>query len=153
MRFILMFCLICLFFALPCLAQGDPPPARSRLGINLSGAADWNTEMPFTNLFHFSRRWISQRPGAPWGQGPALARDKHGWITRLEDGCWADTPMLTNANGHVPAGDYVVLYDGKGKIEFMNAQIAEETPGRIVFRLPDVDERPEVAIGMRLAGA
>lgn len=130
----LVCCIVLLVLVVACLAQ--PDPARSRLGINLSGAADWNTEMPFTNLFYFSRRWISQREGAPWGQGPALARDKNGWITRLEAGCWADTPMLTNANGHVPPGDYVVLYDGKGKIDFMGAQTAEETPGRIVFHLP-----------------
>ena len=39
-----------------CLSQPDPAPARRRLGINLSGAADWNTEIAFTNIFHFSRR-------------------------------------------------------------------------------------------------
>ncbi|MEJ5238934.1 MAG: hypothetical protein WHT82_11275, partial [Limisphaera sp.] len=44
-------------------------PARSRLGINLSGIADWNTEHPFADAFKTARPWISQRTGAPWGQG------------------------------------------------------------------------------------
>jgi hypothetical protein len=35
-------------------------PAVKPLGINLAGPADWNTELPFTDVFRLSRAWISQ---------------------------------------------------------------------------------------------
>ena len=35
--------------------------AQPRLGINLNGPADWNTELPFVDVFRLSRPWISQR--------------------------------------------------------------------------------------------
>lgn len=30
--------------------------ARPRLGMNLAGPADWNTELPFVDVFRLSRR-------------------------------------------------------------------------------------------------
>jgi hypothetical protein len=85
-------------------AQGDDAaitPAQSRLGMNLSGPADWSTEYAFVDVFRLSRKWISQRKGAPWGKGPELERDDNGWVKRLDPDCWADTPMLTE--GHASA--------------------------------------------------
>ena len=70
-------------------ATNAPSPARARLGINLSGPADWNTEYPFVDVFRFSRHWISQRPGAGWGRGPTLDCDPRGWPRRLEPECRA----------------------------------------------------------------
>ena len=77
------------------LAQEPLTPQQSRLGINLAGLADWNTELPFVDVFRLSRHWISQRQGERWGKGPELALDERGWVTRLEPGCWADTPLCT----------------------------------------------------------
>jgi hypothetical protein len=115
-------------------AESPLPPSRSRLGINLAGCADWNTEHPFVDVFRLSRRWISQREGAPWGRGPELERDAHGWIKRLEPGCWAETPVLTA--GHAPVGQYVCLYEGDGDLEFVhNARVVSRAPGRIVVEL------------------
>ena len=45
-------------------AEVRPRPA---LGINLSGPADWNTELPFVDAFRLARAWISQQQGAGWG--------------------------------------------------------------------------------------
>ena len=122
---------------LPGLAQPEPVPARSRLGINLAGPADWNTEQPFVDVFRLSRRWISQRKDEGWGKGPELERDEHGWVKRLEADCWAETPLCTISGGHYPSGEYVCLYEGEGEIEFWNvtAEVSRE-PGRIVV---DVD--------------
>lgn len=107
---------------------------RSRLGINLSGPADWNPEIPFVDVFRLSRAWISQKKDAPWGQGPTLARDENGWVRRLEPDCWAETPLLTLPANTYPAGRYVCLYEGKGRIAFngIKQEIAR-TEGRIVF--------------------
>jgi hypothetical protein len=112
-------------------AADSPLPAQSRLGINLSGPVDWNTEHPFVDVFRLSRIWISQRQNQPWGKGPALELDAHGWIKRLEPDCYAETPVLTA--GHAPLGEYVCLYDGEGQIEFgANSKIVSRVPGRIV---------------------
>jgi len=109
-------------------------PAPLRLGINLAGPADWNTELPFTDVFRLSREWISQRKGSPWGQGPKLDRDPNGWIRRLETGCYAETLLCTIDGGHYPRGQYVCLYEGKGRIEFHNiAREVSRANGRIVF--------------------
>lgn len=112
----------------------DIPPQKSRLGINLAGPADWNTEHPFVDVFKLSRKWISQKKGMPWGKGPELERDENGWIKRLEPDCWAETPILTG--GHAPVGEYVCLYDGEGEIDFtMNAKVVSRAPGRIVVHI------------------
>ncbi len=107
---------------------------QSRLGINLSGLVDWNTEHPLVDVFHLSRAWISQKPGAPWGKGPALQLDAQGWITNLEADAFAETPVLTG--GHAPEGDYVCLYEGEGQIEFgANSRVVSRAPGQIVVHI------------------
>lgn len=119
----------------PATTPPQPSPARSRLGINLAGPADWNTEHPFVDVFRLSRQWISQRQGEGWGKGPELKRDAQGWITELQPDCWAETPILTH--GHAPRGEYVCLYDGDGEIDFKhNARVVSRAPGRIVV---DID--------------
>jgi hypothetical protein len=108
------------------------PAARPRLGMNLNGPADWNTELPFVDAFRLSRTWISQKEGAPWGKGPELAVDERGWVKSLEPGTWAETLLCTIDDGHYPAGRYTVLHDGKGKIDFGNAaSVVSREPGRI----------------------
>jgi len=51
-----------------------PQPPRPALGTNLSGVNDWNSELPFVDVFRSSRRWLSQAPGMTFGAGPALTR-------------------------------------------------------------------------------
>ena len=108
--------------------------SHSRLGINLSGIVDWNTEHPFVDVFRLSRAWISQEQSQPWGQGPKLELDEHGWVKRLDRDCFAETPILTG--GHAPVGDYVCLYDGEGEIRFAaNSKIVSSALGRIVVHI------------------
>ncbi|RJP25500.1 MAG: hypothetical protein C4527_16965 [Candidatus Omnitrophota bacterium] len=107
--------------------------------MNLAGPSDWNTELPFVDVFRLSRKWISQKQGESWGKGPQLELDGKGWITRLEPNCWADTLLCTIEGGHYPAGQYTVLYDGEGKIEFWGAaQVVSGEAGRMVIHVnPD----------------
>lgn len=108
-------------------------PHKPSLGINLSGPADWNTEQPLVNVFHYSRKWVSQKPGMPWGKGPAIDLDEHGWVKKLEQDCAAETPLCLISGGHYPGGKYTVLYDGIGTMQFGGAKIIEQTPGRIII--------------------
>ena len=97
------------------------PKPLTALGINLSGPADWNTELPFVDVFRLSRRWVSQKKGAPFGKGPELALDAHGWVKQLEPDCWAESMLCTIEGGHYPAGDYTLLYEGEGRLDTGNA--------------------------------
>ncbi len=108
------------------------PQAQPRLGMNLNGPADWNTELPFVDVFRLSRAWVSQKQGVGWGKGPPLALDERGWVTRLEPDCWAETPLCTVEAGHYPSGRYTVLYDGEGRLEFAHAaRVVSREPGRM----------------------
>lgn len=112
--------------------QGQP--AHPQLGINLSGLEDWNTELPFVDVFKLSREWISQRAGQPWGSGPALALDRHGWVTRLDSQCWVETPVCTIEGGHYPAGSYTLLYEGEGEIDVWgSASVVSRDPGKLML--------------------
>lgn len=105
---------------LPLFFQGrltNPGPGQPSLAINLAGPADWNTELPFVDLFRFTRPWVSQQDGKDWGQGPALSLDDKGWVKSLPAGAWAET-FMTSYDTHYPAGKYVVLYDGEGTLTF-----------------------------------
>jgi hypothetical protein len=121
----------------------DRPSARDvageySLGINLAGPADWDTELPFTDAVKTSRRWISQRDGAAWGQGPKLELTDDGYPARLAPDAYATSPMLTFP-GHKPEGVYTLLYEGTGELDFFNnARVVDQEPGRIEFEMdPD----------------
>jgi len=117
-------------------AQRQAPAPRPRLGINLAGPADWNTELPFVDVFRMSRPWISQKKGAGWGQGPELELDEHGWVKRLEPHCWAETLMCTIDGGHYPGGRYTVLYEGRGELEFGGAaRVVSRSEGRLLIEV------------------
>ena len=95
-----------------------------------------------------SRPWISHREGADWGQGPPLATDEHGWITRLEPGCSAETFVCSIGGGHYPGGDYTVLYDGEGTLECAMAavEVVSRSPGRLVVRVEPARGRDPVRL-------
>ncbi len=131
--------LLCLASTLAAQEPAKLNPAQSLLGMNLNGIADWNSELPFVDVFKISRPWISQKKGEGWGKGPALEIDEHGWVKKLDADCFAETPMCTGMEGHYPKGKWVVLYDGEGKLDLSGGghKVVSSDPGRLVFE-PDV---------------
>lgn len=110
--------------------------AQPHVGINLSGAVDWNSELPFVDVFRLARTWISQREGAGWGEGPALDLDEHGWVRSLQPGCHVDAPMCTIDAGRYPAGRYTVLYEGSGHIDVWGrGKVVQREPGRLTVEV------------------
>jgi len=122
-----------ILFILPCGAQiAETPKPNAQLGMNLAGPCDWNTELPFVDVFRMSRKWISQEEGKDWGKGPDLDVDKNGWVTQLKPNCWADTPLCTIEGGHYPEGRYAILYEGEGKLDVWGAaSVASQATGRM----------------------
>lgn len=94
-----------------------PPPKttlKPSMAINLNGVTDWDSELPFSDVFKTSRPWVSQREGEGWGKGPKLDLDDNGYPKRLEPGCFAEAIVLTFP--HYPQGDYTLTYKGKGTL-------------------------------------
>ena len=117
--------------------HGERTVGCPQLGMNLAGPTDWNTELPFVDVFRMSRPWISQKKGVAWGKGPELELDEHGWVQRLQPNCWAEAPLYTIRAGHYPRGRYTILFDGEGRIEVWNAAtLVSEGPKRMEI---DVD--------------
>jgi hypothetical protein len=104
-----------------------PPPTSTtqapinnmKLGINMAGVRDYSTEIVFKNIFKQSRQWTSQVEGQPYNSGPQLSLDENGWVTKLDsDTQFAESLMMVDIDGHVPNGDYELIADGTGVIEF-----------------------------------
>ncbi|HGG59592.1 MAG TPA: hypothetical protein ENK26_06685 [Gammaproteobacteria bacterium] len=103
-----------------CQAGSAPPPVEPHsmlIGTNVNALRDWGTSFPFIDVFH------SSRPLDTEGGGGVLL-DRRGWIRRLDRGRVAVSPVLFDIQpGRLPAGDYTVLYDGDGKLEFGCARL------------------------------
>ncbi|HIK30153.1 MAG TPA: hypothetical protein IGS17_14715 [Oscillatoriales cyanobacterium M59_W2019_021] len=128
--------------------QITPDPAT--LGTNLTAVKDWSTQLPFLDHFKLSRSWITQaNRGDPdyngqWSTNEydLIEFDEHGWVTSLP--APEDPPVFTKVSTFVltadtpnslPAGKYVVLYDGEGTLEYSmdgTKIAAESAPGRDV---------------------
>jgi hypothetical protein len=141
-----------------CGAPRQPPrdPTASlphRLGTNLDFLVDWSTELPFVDLMRTSRPWISGTI-EQWEGGPPLALDADGWPLRLAEGQIARTLLAWDVTAH-PAGRYVVLWEGRGRLELgagrlgrlaEAGRIVEEGPGRLVFELDPLRDGPGIVL-------
>jgi hypothetical protein len=94
------------------------------LGTNLSSVVDWSTQLAFIDAFKASRAWIPQSEGV-WDTGEAqkLDLDENGWLKSLPtDGSVkytsVGTLLLREIGGRYPGGQYLVLYDGEGTLEY-----------------------------------
>ena len=107
-----------LAFHSSCVSSGTALRQRPRLGMNLNGPADWNTELPFVDVFRLSRPWISQKAGAAVGQGAGAGagRARLGQAARAR--LLGRDAAVHDRRRPLPGGKYTVLYDGQGKIDF-----------------------------------
>ena len=125
--------------------------AKMSIGTNLSGIADWSTQLPFIDHFKSSRKWITQCQKKEVGcQGKwstdeydLLDLDENGWVKSLpkpEDSpeyTRVSTILFTGLSGEeIVGGKYLVLYDGEGEIEYrLKGQkiVSRSQPGRDVI--------------------
>lgn len=119
---------------LPCPdAHAQGGASSRRLGTNLDAVTDYSPQLPFTDLFLISREWFTQcrqgeDPGCTasnsWDTGEAgqLDLDSRGWVKSLPSPGAAPvyTAVATfwDLPQEFPSGRYVVLYEGRGTIEY-----------------------------------
>ncbi|NJK38147.1 MAG: cellulose-binding protein [Oscillatoriales cyanobacterium SM2_3_0] len=135
--------------------QSSVPQAQARtlrVGMNLNGIADRSTEIPFVDAFKSARSWITQcdRRNDPGCQGKwntkeadQLDLDPQGWVKSLP--APGDPPEFTQVTTLLrrgaepyPGGQYLVLYDGEGTIQYdMDGEkdTAASTLGRDVLNV------------------
>ena len=87
------------------------------IGMNLSAVKDWSRAWVFVDVFKTSRPWIAQKPGGGgvWGTQEKLELTSRGWPL-LKEGQAAGTLMWQGTNGHYPGGNYLLTFEGKGRI-------------------------------------
>ena len=100
------------------LAEPAPAPEERRwLGTNLSEVAYWGTQFPFRNIFKTAGPWkvISKKTWRPTEDAPHV--DERGWVTSIDPDTYVRALLLRNG-GVLPEGQYHVLYDGKGHLDY-----------------------------------
>jgi hypothetical protein len=107
---------------------------KAPLGTNLAGIVSWNSQWAFVDVFKMSRAWISQCDGCNWGEGGDLSLSPEGWVAELAPNQYATTIMMDEIQ-HFPQGEYTVLYEGEGLIQFglNTVNLISEEAGRIVI--------------------
>lgn len=113
-----------------------------QLGVNLDGTPYWNKIRPFKNLKLESGEFFSaDASGGPWNSGvmSQIPVDANGYPTQLPYTTSRGASIVRcviSADGHLPPGQYVLLYDGAGSISMQGSvTVSSNTPGRIAFQL------------------
>jgi|SRR5579862_827081 len=125
--------------------------SQSPLGINLEKIGYWSTEIPFLNLMHLPKQWITHtKSGEPWdtNEEQYLDLDSDGWprnLTAVNDpkpqqfnsvGVVLLYHLSDSLNGYYPSGRYLVLYDGQGTLSYgFDASLVSHSPGRDVINI------------------
>ena len=107
---------------------------KSPLGTNLGPLTDYSTEWAFVDAMKASRTWFSGSASA-FEDGRAVDVDQNGWVRSLLPGQIARTLMFWDIQNY-PLGQYVVLYEGKGTLEYFGGatrNAALSKPGRDVI--------------------
>jgi hypothetical protein len=117
------------------------PPCLN-LGINLDGTSYYDRQRIFTNLFTDAGEWITfNASGAgPWDSQMRneMPVDSAGYPLQIPFSSSLGPQKvrgIISANGHIPPGDYVMLYDGIGTFQLNGMTLISSVPGRIEFRI------------------
>ena len=118
----------------PVTAANDHSP----LGVNVTASSYWSGNWPFVDAMHQADRFFSGEPGGQWSDGRLLDLDEHGWVRSLQANQVARKFVLASEQGQfaypLAAGQYTVLWQGLGTIEFHGqSAIVEQSLGRAVL--------------------
>lgn len=106
------------------------------IGTNLGGITDSDPSWPFVDLMKTSRPWISGNTDGTWDDGRAFDLDENGWVRSLAPNQVAKTLMFWDLEGRYPMGEFTVLYDGRGSLEYFGgAQRISTSSGKDVLEV------------------
>jgi hypothetical protein len=123
--------------------------AQSAMGLNLADVSYYSTEQPFINSFVTADQWITHS-NATWdtNEEKYLKLDANGWPITLNSvnepaeqkfdslGVLFLLGMPSTTNGTYPAGQYIVLYEGEGTLNYgFDAALVRRSPGRDVINI------------------
>ncbi|MGF1482726.1 MAG: LamG domain-containing protein [Cyanophyceae cyanobacterium] len=113
--------------------------SASTVGMNLGGISYFSPQMPLQNVFKSSRPWRTYRSNgkhAPSWEDD-LVLDRNGWVKSLPaENISVATVMMAGRVEDFAAGEYVVLYDGEGTIEYGGATVLDSKPGKDTIDFP-----------------
>lgn len=135
-------------------ASSESLPSANRqspLGVNIEQLNYWSTQWMLVDVFKRGSSWF---PQCDWdecdntwdtGESELIDVDEHGWVRSLPaendpdvDYRFVSTIIFFDAEGHYPAGQYVVLYDGEGTLRYDHDAVKIEElsgPGRDVIEV------------------
>ncbi len=116
------------------------------MGTNVSELSFWGNNMPLKDAFKCSGPWLD----ADWREAAPgeFATNARGWITSLRPGQVARTVIFGGEGVRYPAGNYTVLYDGEGTIEYSsNVRVVDSSTGRQVVLVDNSPADQEVQGG------
>ncbi|HFD86462.1 MAG TPA: hypothetical protein ENJ35_02170 [Gammaproteobacteria bacterium] len=98
--------------------------SSSPIGINVNGPVDWTTSYPFVDIFRTARPFFTE-------DGGEATFDKHGWLKTFNNKGSVSSPMFWDIPvPMMPEGDYVVTYDGKGRLQYECAEVRHQSRTR-----------------------
>ncbi len=127
----------------PPIVQADSGKIKTQkmsIGTNLNGVSDYSTQIPFIDAFKFSRQWVWEGPYSPI----TTNINKQGWLTSVRPPIGIPpkakpTAVLFAAmSNSFSGGQYVVLYEGDGKLKYRIGGVKNEAmsrPGRDVIEV------------------
>ncbi|MFM8332013.1 MAG: PKD domain-containing protein [Candidatus Methylumidiphilus sp.] len=120
---------------------GWTPAARTLdIGMNLDGINYWSRERPFRDYMKSAGAWVTYNAtgASPWDTATSaeMPTDADGYPAVVpfnsSKGPQA-VHLVISTDGHMLAGDYVLLYEGTGRIQMLTVANVVATPGRIGF--------------------
>ena len=125
---IILFCLL----TLSNLASAAPN-TRSPLGVNSNEIMDDDASMPFIDVYKMS---IPFEEARPWLTKGKVEYDQHGWPKNLNGGQAGTRFLYKLPENTVPAGNYTVLYDGEGIMQYTDdAKLVKREPGKDIISI------------------
>lgn len=118
--------------------QQRPSGARAIMGQNLANATYYSGNWPFVDAMKGAEPFASGTTGE-WRDGRPLDTDPQGWVRALAPDQLARSFVLgkgtRDATYPIPAGEYVVLYEGEGELRYGAVPVVSRAPGRDVLQL------------------
>lgn len=117
-------------------------PSCLNLGINLDGTSYYDRQRVFKNFFTDAGEWITFNASgsSPWDtqRRNEMPVDSSGYPLQIPFSSSLGPQKvrgIISANGHMPPGNYILLYDGNGTIQFSGLSVISSIPGRIEFTI------------------